>query len=140
MLSLARPDVTVSSDALDANPWLLTVENGTLDLRTAKLREHRPEDLITKLAPVEYHSGAPAPRFEQFFRKTLISDDLIGFVRRMVGFSPGPSRNGYLQSFGAPARTARARLWSTYRTREEPVFIIHSRSRKALIGRRLGRP
>jgi putative DNA primase/helicase len=87
MLSLARPDVTVSSDALDANPWLLTVENGTLDLRTAKLREHRPEDLITKLAPVEYHSGAPAPRFEQFFRETLISADLIGFVRRMVGFS-----------------------------------------------------
>jgi putative DNA primase/helicase len=87
MISLARPDVAVPPDGLDADPWLLSVENGTLDLRTGELREHRPEDLITKLAPVAYDPDAQAPRFEQFLRETLKTDDLIGFVRRFAGYS-----------------------------------------------------
>jgi putative DNA primase/helicase len=87
MISLARPEVPIAPEALDADPMLLTVENGTLDLRTGNLRASRPEDLITKLAPVEYHPDAPAPRFEQFLREVLVTDDLIGFVRHYAGYT-----------------------------------------------------
>jgi phage/plasmid-associated DNA primase len=48
------PDLNVKTDNLDADPWLLNVENGTIDLRTGELREHRAEDLITKIARVKY--------------------------------------------------------------------------------------
>ena len=45
-LELAESEsaVVVSARALDADPWLLTVENGTVDLRTGELREHRRDD------------------------------------------------------------------------------------------------
>src|SRR5262245_7667525 len=56
MVELAKSDPRVAApvDAFDADPYLLTVLNGTLDLRTATLHPHRREDLSTKLAPVSY--------------------------------------------------------------------------------------
>lgn len=51
-------EVCMHHAAFDADPWLLNVANGTLDLRTGELREHRWTDLITKLAPVSYDPQA----------------------------------------------------------------------------------
>src|SRR4051812_47055902 len=51
MWTLAKADLALSPEELDTDPMLLNVENGTLDLRTGSLRQHNPEDLITKLAP-----------------------------------------------------------------------------------------
>jgi putative DNA primase/helicase len=90
MIALARSDerVEVDPDAFDADPWLLTVENGTLELRTGKLRDHDPADLITKLAPVRYDPHARAERFERFLSEIFERDaDLIGFVQRFAGYS-----------------------------------------------------
>jgi putative DNA primase/helicase len=87
ILELAKSEVAVSPDELDADPWLLNVLNGTIDLRTGKLREHRKEDLITKLAPVEYHPDATAPAWEAFLERVLPSADLRGFVQRAAGYS-----------------------------------------------------
>ena len=44
----------VSRSEFDTNPWLLNLNNGTLDLRTFELHEHDPDDLITQVAPVDY--------------------------------------------------------------------------------------
>ncbi len=90
MIALAQsePGVPVTPDELDADPWLLNVENGTLDLRTGELRDHRREDLITKLAPVEYDPDAEAPRFLRFLSEVFDGDgDLISFVRRFAGYT-----------------------------------------------------
>jgi putative DNA primase/helicase len=50
MIDLARsePGIAVTPDAFDADPWLFNVQNGTVDLKTGELREHRREDLLTK--------------------------------------------------------------------------------------------
>ncbi len=44
----------VSRSAFDINPWLLNLNNGTLDLKTLELHDHNPDDLITQIAPVDY--------------------------------------------------------------------------------------
>lgn len=44
----------VSRSAFDTNPWLLNLNNGTLDLKTLKLHDHNPDDLITQIAPIDY--------------------------------------------------------------------------------------
>src|SRR5262249_48902563 len=46
MLSLARsePSIPILPHEMDSDPYVLNVLNGTLDLRTGKLREHRRED------------------------------------------------------------------------------------------------
>jgi len=87
MIVLAQSEVPVIPDELDRDPWLLNVENGTIDLRGGELREHRREDLITKIAPVEYDPAAEAPIFEEFLKRILPSESLRKFVQRAVGYA-----------------------------------------------------
>ena len=86
-LAMARPHLMVSLDALDANPWILNCQNGTLDLKTGELRPHDPLDLVTKIVPVPYEPDAEAPRFAAFLREVLVDDGVIGFVQRFAGYS-----------------------------------------------------
>ncbi len=87
-LAMSEPGVPLEkADELDRDPWLLNVENGTLDLRTGELREHRREDLITKLAPVEYDPDADAPTWEAFLKTVVPDGDTRRFLQRAVGYS-----------------------------------------------------
>ena len=61
-----KVDVIVPED-LDQDPMLFNCPNGTLDLRTGQLCPHRPEDLITKLSPVDYNSRCRLPPLEPFY-------------------------------------------------------------------------
>jgi putative DNA primase/helicase len=87
MWTLAKADLAVSPEELDTDPMLLNVENGTIELRNGALRPHRPEDLITKLAPVEFDPAAQAPRFYKFLKQILVEEELIAFVQRFLGYS-----------------------------------------------------
>ena len=49
---------SVVVDDIDADPWLFNCANGTLDLRTMELREHNPDDRITKIARAAYTPNA----------------------------------------------------------------------------------
>jgi putative DNA primase/helicase len=89
-LELAESEsaVVVSAAALDADPWLLNVENGTVDLRTGELREHRRDDLITRLSPVAYVPEARSPLWEEFLARVSGGDEeLQAFLQRAVGYS-----------------------------------------------------
>ena len=89
MISLARsePGIAISPEELDADPWSLTTPNGTLDLRTGMLRNHRREDHITKSSPVEYDPEANAPTWARFLERILPGEELRAFVKRAVGYS-----------------------------------------------------
>jgi len=90
MVSLARsqPGVPILPERLDADPWLMAVANGTVDLRTGELRESKREDHITKQAAVKYEAGAECPEFEKFLRKILLdNENLRGFIQRAIGYS-----------------------------------------------------
>src|SRR5215208_5596581 len=87
MWTLAKADPAVSPEELDTDPMLLNVENGTIEFRNGALRPHRPEDLITKLAPVEFDPAAQAPRFYKFLKQILVGEELIAFVQRFLGYS-----------------------------------------------------
>jgi len=90
MVSLAEsePGIPVSVDALDRDPWLLCVLNGTLDLRTGKLHPPRREDLSTRLAPVAYDPEAKCPTWDEYLTFVMEGDgEMIAFLRRAVGYS-----------------------------------------------------
>ena len=72
---------------LDSGPRLLNVENGTILLETGETKPHDADDLITKLAPVEYNPDAEAPAWEAFLERVLPSEALRRFVQRAVGYS-----------------------------------------------------
>ncbi len=85
-LAQTEPGIPVSTEELDTEPMALNVANGTLDLSTGRLRKHRREDLITKVAPVRYDPGAKAPQWEAFLRRILPSDDVRAYVKRAAGY------------------------------------------------------
>ncbi|MGI8597500.1 MAG: DNA primase family protein, partial [Thermoleophilaceae bacterium] len=89
-IALARTEsaVVVGPGALDGAPLLLNVVNGTLDLRTGELREHRREDLLTKLAPVAWVPGSRDPAWERFLEHTTGGDaELAAFLQRAAGYT-----------------------------------------------------
>lgn len=89
MVSVARsePGVYVAVKDLDASPWLLNCQNGTLDLRTGKLLEHRREDLLTKIVPVAYDPKATCPAWGKFLERVLPDAEVRSYVQRATGYS-----------------------------------------------------
>jgi P4 family phage/plasmid primase-like protien len=87
-LGLLKKLLAMDVSQLDADPWLLNCANGTVDLRTGQLREHRAADYITKLAPVTYDPAAQAPRFINFLDDIFVSNrHVIDFVQRWHGYA-----------------------------------------------------
>src|SRR5215210_6004739 len=89
MLSLAQsePGIPVLPEEMDASKDLLNVRNGTIDLRTGELREHRREELVTKMAPVEYDPDATAPLWEATLERVLPSAELRAFFKKLCGYA-----------------------------------------------------
>lgn len=90
MLEVAstEPELSTTTQMLDGNPWLFNVQNGTIDLRTGKLKPHNRNDLITKLAPVDYDPDAKAPLWEKFLDEIMQGDsEMVDFLQRAVGYS-----------------------------------------------------
>jgi putative DNA primase/helicase len=79
--------VPIRPAQLDTDPFLLNVLNGTIDLRTGRLRDHRREDLITKIAPVEFHPDTQCPLWQSCLDRWMDGNmDLIGYLQRVFGY------------------------------------------------------
>ncbi len=87
MLELAKSEVPISPDELDRAPWLLNAPNGTVDLRTGELREHRREDLLTKMAGADYDPDAARPAWAATLERTLPSEDVREFFKKLCGYA-----------------------------------------------------
>lgn len=77
--------LVVAADDLDADPYLLNVANGTLDLRTQELRPHNPSDRLTKVCRAAYNSDATGGRWESFLVEVLPDPDVRAFLQRLIG-------------------------------------------------------
>jgi putative DNA primase/helicase len=84
----AQPHLAIRPAELDTHADLLNCENGTLDLRTGQLREHRREDFITKLVHHDYRPDAECPVFLAFLERTTANHPgLMGYLQRAFGYS-----------------------------------------------------
>ena len=87
------PPFTISATLLDTDPWVLNCLNGTLDLKTGELHHAKPDDLNTKLAPVEYEPGSECPTWLRFLGEIFAGpdgqprQDLIRYVQKAAGYS-----------------------------------------------------
>jgi len=87
-LAQSEPRIPVLPAEFDSDAFALNCNNGTVDLKTGELREHRPEDLITRLAPVKYDSAARSELWERFLdESTAGNKELKDFLQRAAGYS-----------------------------------------------------
>lgn len=84
----ARSMVPVTPKQLDPDPWMLNVQNGTLDLKTGDFRAHDSRDQITKISNVSYVPGAQCPTWDRFILEIMKNDEgLAAYLRRSIGYA-----------------------------------------------------
>lgn len=87
-LARALREVEVRPDQLDAEPWALTVHNGTIDLRTGRLVPSSRAAMSTKMSTVVYDPHAQCPQWLKFLDEIMGGNQaLVAFLRRAVGYS-----------------------------------------------------
>ena len=86
-LAQTLPGVAMLPKDFDIDPTLLNVRNGTLDLQTGAIREHRPEDHLRRQVPVDYSPDVAAPMFDAFLRRVQPDPAMRAFIQRAAGYS-----------------------------------------------------
>jgi putative DNA primase/helicase len=84
----SEPPIARRDEDFDRDPWLLNCTNGTLDLHTGDQHPHDPHDMLTTLCPTAFDPASECPTWELFLWRVFAGNgDLIGFLRRLVGYS-----------------------------------------------------
>jgi len=88
ILDLAQWHIVIKQGKFDADPDLLGVRNGVVDLRTGSLRDAAREDYITKQCNVVFDEHATCPQWEQFLLETAQGDhELICYLQQSAGIT-----------------------------------------------------
>ncbi len=78
--------LTCSVDDFDRDTRALNAANGTVDLRTGKLRPHRREDLHRRITAVAYRPTARSAAWERFLRESTGGDgELLDYLQLLAG-------------------------------------------------------
>lgn len=96
-LKMAAAMLTCKAEELDAKPSLFGLPSGVLDLETGEHREHRQDDLITKVAGCDFDPDAPAPTWRRFISEIFAGDGpMIDYVQTLFGYAMSGERGEHL--------------------------------------------
>jgi len=70
----------------DANPWVIGVQNGIIDLKTFQHREGRPDDYCTKSMNADYVAGADCPQWKKFISRVMPDVELASYLQQLCGY------------------------------------------------------
>lgn len=135
----ALTEFSVAISQIDSDPWLFNCQNGTLDLRTGELHDHRQADRITKLANAAYRPDEPGGTAWRAFLETVLPDaEVRSYTQRMTGLGLLGKVNGdsqimpILTGTGANGKTtfleAVAFALGDYAMTAEPTLLMAKRN------------
>jgi P4 family phage/plasmid primase-like protien len=77
----------IHENIFDANPLLMGVQNGVIDLSTGEFRPGKVEDYITRMVGVPYVSTATCPLFEQVAYEIMGENmELHDYLQMLMGY------------------------------------------------------
>lgn len=81
-------ELKITSNQFDANPNLLSVQNGVVDLSAGTFRTATPSDMLLRQAAVEFDKTATCPVWDKFMDEVTCGDhELLEFIRRTLGYT-----------------------------------------------------
>jgi putative DNA primase/helicase len=133
VLSLLSGRLAVPIATFDADPFMLNCPNGVVDLRTGKLRPHRPADRFTRCAGVEYRPEVDRSKWNRALE--AVPEDTRGWLQlsfgvALFGKQSDNARVVILNGGGQNAKTTIAygvrKAMGTYGMRLDPEAISSS--------------
>lgn len=117
MIEDARDKYHISSNLLDSNQYLFNCQNGTFNLKTFKLQEHNPNDLISRISNVTYNENVNSTLFREFIDTVLENDvEKIKYIQKLFGYSL--TGNTFLEEFyilyGPTTRNGKSTLLESF--------------------------
>ena len=83
-MQVMKPMVEIGVDQLDADPFLLNTPSYTVDVRDGSMRQHSPDDLITKITAVDPSDEGKDLWLEAIDDFFCYDQDLIDYVQKMT--------------------------------------------------------
>jgi putative DNA primase/helicase len=78
----------ITPDEMDANPWLLNCENGTLNLKTGRLQPFNSADFMTKCCKTKYDPNCPTPLWDSLMEKITNGDEeMKKYIQKAFGYA-----------------------------------------------------
>lgn len=88
LIELLKPEFPVLPEEFNSNPYLLNLQNGTLDLQTLKLLPHNPENKISKITNVKYNKDTICKLWEETLDKYFLGrKEIIEYFQKALGLS-----------------------------------------------------
>jgi putative DNA primase/helicase len=89
MIDLATSSMARLPEDFDRDLYILNLENGTMeDLKIMELGEHKPENMLTKIAGIGYKPGADCPKWLAFLYKIFEgNENLVDYIQTALGYS-----------------------------------------------------
>ncbi len=90
MIELAQSEesIPILPEEMDIDIWAFNVQNGTIDLRTGKIKPHNRGDKITKTSPVIYDPVAKCPIWIRFLDRIFDNNqELVKYVQKQAGYA-----------------------------------------------------
>lgn len=101
----------------DADPYLFNCENGTLDLKSRKLRPHSADDLLTMISGATYDPTASSGAFEKFISEVMRGDiATVAYIQKVLGYclTGDTSEECFFTLYGATTRNGKSTLLETF--------------------------
>jgi len=87
MAKVARNDVAIRHDELDADQWSLNAQNGIIDLRDELLTPHDRKARATKITGADLGMRGTCPTWIAFLTRIMGGDpEMVAFLQRVVGY------------------------------------------------------
>lgn len=86
-MAASEPGIPILPDEMDRDGWLLNCANGTIDLKTGRLKPHDQADVLTQLCPVDFEPEAECPLWNATLDLFFAGDrKLIAYWQRVCGY------------------------------------------------------
>ena len=103
----------------DKNTDLLNVKNGTLNLNTFELSEHKSEDLLTKICNASFNPESDSYEWEKFMDEVFEGDqEKIDYLQMIFGYglTADTSKEDCYMLYGSTTRNGKSTLLRTMET------------------------